>query len=1312
MTRQVTDQLYIEIGYHTPEEYYVYNANAELAVASAGTLSCNAGKVIDAQSALTVTVTETAAVTKVIEFACDFGALFAPSMTAEALKNHTAVLDTVVSMSVNAVANKSATITLDNIINQSSQAVKTTDVTSTQSATLTQTTTATSLKLTESNLSSSLTIDVNGVRVKTAQASLSTVSTISARGFKSYEFPWLLKTTNGSLNLNTTTKQFGLASLDGASVGGASLIYSATDDIPNDQGFAVDFWYRQPSSTGNNLAQLIVSNETGSPPTNQFSMGVSGSSAFFNYRLSNGTDRSITSATNSIVFGNWYYLAFVYDSSLDQAEIWINGTRVITDTNRIFAATSGKKQFSIGIGPNALIDEVRVSYGAPSSIGSFSSVPSSAYPYNTETTRFLAHFDNNFNADFTVLATTQAALSAVNQINISAVKSTGISASLSSAFTQTTAVTSVIDAVSNQQSTVTQNTDIDRIRYGLSDLSVAATESVIIGTVKQFSVAVSGALQSTVDADATLRPLVYLESQAVISVTAEKITDVVSAHTVVSTQTASILYTANAQSSQTVAVSQTVDNSRVRYALADFNATAAVAATGNKIPPFSSNMTVTAGITAEATKFKRTDSQLSVTVTANIDAVKTVTVLSALATASTQSTESIRVRFANSQLTSAFAQTTAAVKSVSTGMSQSVTVEQTALAVKTVDADIDNLVAFGSSIDADLTARPLVYLETQAVLTAIIGSIKDTRVGPDIKGIEFNNSSQTGSEDLGDNWLYIRDQKFVLDTASTDTFLIAFWAKDPLGVILTTGIDFSQNGGYFKFTANSLIFEGLRGTGFGQTNDRYAQTWSGLTTTGWHHYVIYQTAAMSTARLYIDGEAQAVPSVINTDDGNSPTFSATKAIGLYRPNNPSGQFVLRWCLGERIINWYDSVNDLTNVFKSSESFQGSVYQFVAYFDSGTPNGLDQRVINKIYSPVTRNLGTSGTDTGLAQPRLYLRLLDYTDIENRGSLTLENTVTNIPDWYTITDLDVLDNLNQSYIQASDYTESIANNASDLEPGLLIESDLVASFIGVFLFAVNLSTVSAQTVSVQRLRGTLVDLPITATMTTAVTVTAGAVVDQSVTVTMSTTVSKFTGYASTQAVQFTQATIIGLLEQGQIALSDQFDFVCDFNALAPIRAEADLSVTAQLVCDPSSFTDMISLQVSAASLTADVTVIPPIRTSANLTATATMSVTIGSIEQFAVLTQSMGTMTVQPVFTARPQSQLTSTATVASTATKRTGIVANLTVSGFQLTQGDVINIDPFLTLVIPRETGILKVKSETRILEITEETRSLIVEGWE
>jgi len=141
-------------------------------------------------------------------------------------------------------------------------------------------------------------------------------------------------------------------------------------------------------------------------------------------------------------------------------------------------------------------------------------------------------------------------------------------------------------------------------------------------------------------------------------------------------------------------------------------------------------------------------------------------------------------------------------------------------------------------------------------------------------------------------------------------------------------------------------------------------------------------------------------------------------------------------------------------------------------------------------------------------------------------------------------------------------------------------------------------------------------------------------------------------------------------------------------------------------------MISLQVSAASLTADVTVIPPIRTSADLTVTATMSVTIGSIEQFAVLTQSMGTMTVQAVKTARPQSQLTSTATLASTATKRTGIVANLTVSGFQLTQGDVINIDPFLTLVIPRETGILKVKSETRILEITEETRSLIVEGWE
>lgn len=42
MTRQVTDQLYIDLDYFTPEEYYVYTAEAEAAVSSAASVACDA----------------------------------------------------------------------------------------------------------------------------------------------------------------------------------------------------------------------------------------------------------------------------------------------------------------------------------------------------------------------------------------------------------------------------------------------------------------------------------------------------------------------------------------------------------------------------------------------------------------------------------------------------------------------------------------------------------------------------------------------------------------------------------------------------------------------------------------------------------------------------------------------------------------------------------------------------------------------------------------------------------------------------------------------------------------------------------------------------------------------------------------------------------------------------------------------------------------------------------------------------------------------------------------------------------------------
>jgi hypothetical protein len=65
MTREVTDQLYIDLGYFTPEEYYVYIAEAESVQASEATMSITAERIIDAQADLSIETTVTASLVSI-----------------------------------------------------------------------------------------------------------------------------------------------------------------------------------------------------------------------------------------------------------------------------------------------------------------------------------------------------------------------------------------------------------------------------------------------------------------------------------------------------------------------------------------------------------------------------------------------------------------------------------------------------------------------------------------------------------------------------------------------------------------------------------------------------------------------------------------------------------------------------------------------------------------------------------------------------------------------------------------------------------------------------------------------------------------------------------------------------------------------------------------------------------------------------------------------------------------------------------------------------------------------------------------------
>ncbi len=152
MSRQATDDLYIELGYFTPEEYYVYVAEAE--------------SEISASAELTVTI----GVIK--EFDCDFGALFTPNIDATGFKNHTASLDSEFTVIVSSVAIRDSSATLENIINLSAQGDKFIFGDADLSSEFTQTTDPAIVITIEATIADSFVLIVDSTRIQDGDADL------------------------------------------------------------------------------------------------------------------------------------------------------------------------------------------------------------------------------------------------------------------------------------------------------------------------------------------------------------------------------------------------------------------------------------------------------------------------------------------------------------------------------------------------------------------------------------------------------------------------------------------------------------------------------------------------------------------------------------------------------------------------------------------------------------------------------------------------------------------------------------------------------------------------------------------------------------------------------------------------------------------------------------------------------------------------------------------------------------------------------------------------------------------------------------
>ena len=231
---------------------------------------------------------------------------------------------------------------------------------------------------------------------------------------------------------------------------------------------------------------------------------------------------------------------------------------------------------------------------------------------------------------------------------------------------------------------------------------------------------------------------------------------------------------------------------------------------------------------------------------------------------------------------------------------------------------------------------------------------------------------------------------------------------------------------------------------------------------------------------------------------------------------------------------------------------------------------------------------------------------------------------------------------------------------------------------------------------------------ATLSVSVTAFTGIISNVASTATLVCDETKINGGSAAVSAVSTIQAVAGFFENFSSSVTTAATLECDFDNIPPIRAEANLLAQFTVTANATSFTDAIIMTMSAGTVTCDVTVIPPIRATANLTTTATLTAVVGSIEQFASLVMSAGTMSITASKTTGIILTVTAQCQVTATVKHYKGIILTLSAFNTQLTAGEVINIDPYLTITVEPETRLWKIDAESRIIVIEQETRVNIV----
>jgi hypothetical protein len=485
-------------GYYIPDyievDYFVGGGaliDATGSWSSEFQVAATIGKLVVINSELVSESTQTALAGRILEAAAEFTSAFTPTLTADAFKNSTAILDVVADFLVDAVANRSANVLLEHIADLNAMAAKTVDAVSPMAASTTVTSSANLQLQTSAALSSTASLSCSALNVQFASAAFTARSTLFASRYFGTGRPRIY-TLVGSPSISTSVKKFGAGSAYFAknSVEGPAVNYVTIPDSKDWQNFGtIDFWLNK--DVGNTSVGIIEQRQDNN---NVFRIATVGTQLSIE-RIINGNYVLFWGKVGLLTESNtWTHIRICNDGQA--LTVWKNGSKITPDSGGVYTNTTADFTAPLIIGgsqtyssrTDLYLDELIIRSDAITSSSTTTfSVPTDRWTVTDQTNvRVLSHFDTDFSDDVGLTQTAAATLTSSSTVTAQANANIKIgSAALNSTATVTANASKLVEGSASAESASTVTVTATRVRSAASDLGVESNFAVAIDVVSE-----------------------------------------------------------------------------------------------------------------------------------------------------------------------------------------------------------------------------------------------------------------------------------------------------------------------------------------------------------------------------------------------------------------------------------------------------------------------------------------------------------------------------------------------------------------------------------------------------------------------------------------------------------------------------------------------------------------------------------------------------------------------------------------------------------------------------------------------------------